>query len=101
MKEGEDYLIAPNPKDEHDWCVIFKGQYDRVVGSFTNIEITEQSTKLSFMFVPLHQPLDVESLDTPEFQNHTGEVLSQIIRDHHDKESMIYYSKETGERVEF
>ena len=101
MKEGEDYLIAPNPNDEHDWCVILKGDYDRVVGSFTNIEITEQGTKLSFMFMPLHQPVSIETLDTQEFQDHTGEVLSQIIRDHHDKESMIYYSKETGERVEF
>ena len=101
MIEGEDYLIAPTPGDEKDWCVILKGQYDRVVGRFTDIEITEQSTKLSFVFVPLHQPLEVESLETPEFQNHVGEVLATIIRDHHDKESMVYYSKETGERVEF
>ena len=100
MKEGEDYLIAPTPGDEQDWCVILRGQYDKVVGRYTDIEITEQGTKLSFVFVPLYQPDTIE-LETEEFQNHTGEVLSQIIRDHHDKESMVYYSKETGERVEF
>ena len=70
MKEGEDYLIAPTPGDDQDWCVILKGQYDKVVGRYTDIEITEQGTKLSFIFVPLYQPVTVETLDTPEFQSH-------------------------------
>ena len=49
-EEGVDYMIAPNPQNDQDWCVIFKDNgYDRVVGRYSDIEITDQATKLSFL----------------------------------------------------
>lgn len=102
VEEGVDYLIAPDPKNNDDWCVILKnGGLDRVVGKYSNIEITEQGTKVSYVFQPLFEPegsADTQSQDAKDYLSH---VLVQIMRDHHDKQSMVYYSKKTGEQVHF
>lgn len=100
-EEGVDFLIAPNPENDQDWCVIFKGNgYDRLVGRYSDIEITEQGSKLSFLFHPMFEPEEIGDLNTLEFREWSGKVLNKIVVDHHEKESMVYYSKTTGERVE-
>ena len=93
-------MIAPDPKDNEDWCVILKNAgLDRVVGKYNNIEITQKGTKVSFEFIPIHTPEDAADIQCAEAREYLGHVLVQIMRDHQDKQSMVYYSKETGERV--
>jgi hypothetical protein len=104
MIEGQDYIIAPDPerKDEQDaWCVIFTGDYDKVVARYDNIQILEKGTKLSFVLHVLHQPEESGDANTIEFHDHAAEVLSEIIKSNHDQKTMIYINKETGEQVEY
>ena len=103
MKEGEDYFITEDPKstDGADWAVIFKHpDYDQVVGRYSNIEILEQGTKLSFKFQPLHVPPESKDVTTMEFHDYIADVLGTIIKEHHEKRAMSYFSKETGEMLE-
>lgn len=102
VEEGVDYLIAPDPKNSEDWCVILKlAGLDRVVGKYNNIEITEKGSKVSFEFHPMYTPEDASDIQCEESKEYLGHVLVQIMRDHHEKQSMVYYSKETGEQVSY
>ena len=104
MKEGEDYLLTEDPQSGNadDWAVILKHpDYDKVVGKYTDIQILDQGTKLSFRFHPLFVPEEAKDVTTVEFYDHVAEVLSEIIKAHHEKNAMKYYSKETGEYIEF
>lgn len=101
MIEGEDYMIANDPQssNQDDWVVILKGEWDRVVGRYENIEITEKGTRLNFRFEPVYVP-EGTSIEGQGFLDYISEVLGSIIRDHHEKNAMMYYSKETGDRVD-
>ena len=55
---------------------------------------------MDFVFEPQYVPEGV-NIECTEFDFHVGEVLASIIRDQHEKKSMVYYSKETGEKVEY
>ena len=54
---------------------------------------------MSFRFEPVYVPEGIE-LGGEGFLDHLSEVLGTIIKEHHEKEAMVYYSKETGERVD-
>ena len=101
MTEGEDYTISNDPQSENpnDWVVILSDPWDRVVGRYENIEITEKGTRLNFRFEPVYVPEDM-SIEGEGFLDHISEVLASIIRDHHERDATMYYSKETGERVD-
>ena len=102
MTEGEDYLITVDPQGtgQDDWSVILKGPWDRVVGRFRDVEITHQGTKMDFKFEPQYVPEGV-NIECTEFDFYIGDVLGSIIRDQHEKGGMVYYSKETGKKVEY
>ena len=101
MKVGEEFLIANDPQssNQDDWVVILKDPWDRVVGRYKDIEITEKGTRLSFRFEPVYVPEGVD-IEGEGFLDHISEVLGTVIKEHHEKEAMVYYSKETGERVD-
>ena len=101
MKVGEEFLIANDPEssNQDDWVVILKDPWNRVVGRYHEIEITEKGTKLSFRFEPTYVPEGID-IEEPGFLDHISEVLGTIIKEHHEKDAMMYYSKETGERVD-
>ena len=101
MNVGEEFLIANDPQssDQDDWVVILKDPWDKVVGRFQDVEITENGTRLNFRFEPVYVPEDVD-IEGEGFLNHISEVLGTVIREHHEKEALVYYSKETGERVD-
>lgn len=102
MIVGEDFTIANDPQssNQDDWVVILKDPWERVVGRYHDVEITEKGTRLSFRFEPVYVPEGID-LDGGDFLDHISEVLGTIIKEHHEKEAMIYYSKETGERVDY
>ena len=101
MKVGEEFLIANDPQssNQDDWVVILKDPWDRVVGRYKDIEITEGGTRLSYRFEPVYVPAGVD-IEGEGFLDHISEVLGTVIKEHHEKEAMVYYSKETGERVD-
>ena len=94
-------MISNDPQSENpnDWVVILKDPWDRVVGRYENIEITEKGTRLNFRFEPLYVPEGM-SIEGEGFLDHISEILGSIIRDHHERDANMYYSKETGERVD-
>ena len=101
MTEGKDYIIAPDPQktgDQNAWVVIFKERFDRVVVRYNNIQILEKGTKLSFELEPIHVPKEAE-VDAEELQNHAADVLGVIIKKMHEEKTMVYVSKETGEKI--
>ena len=102
MTEGEHYHITLDPKGEGQdaWSVILTGTWDRVVGRYRNVEITNGGTKMDFVFEPQYVPEGV-NIECTEFDFYVGEVLASIIRDQHENKSMVYYSKETGEKVDY
>lgn len=104
MKEGKDYIITSDPKssNQDDWVVILKAPFDRLVGRYRNISITEKGTKVSFDFDHLYCPetTDVEG-NEEELKSHLSDILVNILKEHHDKGANIYYSMKTGERIEF
>ena len=102
MTEGEEYHITVDPKaqGQDDWSVILTGTWDRVVGRYRDVEITDGGTKLNFKFEPQYVPEGID-IQCTEFDFYVGEVLGSIIRDQHEKGSMVYFNKETGERVEY
>ena len=102
MTDGEHYSIVVDPQGtgQDDWSVILIGQWDRVVGRFRDVEITHGGTKMNFKFEPQYVPEGTD-IQCTEFDFHIGEVLGSIIRDQHEKKSMVYYSKETGDKVDY
>ena len=94
-------MISNDPQSDNpnDWVVILNDPWDRVVGRYENIEITEKGTRLNFRFEPVHVP-DGTNIEGEGFLDHISEVLASIIRDHHDRDATMYYSKETGERLD-
>ena len=102
MKEGEDYILTEDPEstDGSGWAVVFAGdRYDKVVARYTDIEILEQGTKLQFQIQPLFVPEGSDDVTAMEFHDHAAEVLVDIMEKQHEDKSMVYLSKETGERV--
>ena len=101
MKVGEEFLIAIDPQssNQDDWVVILKDPWEKVVGRFKEVEITEKGTRLNFRFEPVYVPEGVD-IEAEGFLDHISEVLGTVIKEHHEMESMVYYSKETGERVD-
>jgi len=102
MKEGEDYILTEDPEstDGTGWAVIFEsGVYEKVVARYTDIEILDQSTKLQFRIQPLYVPEGAGDVTVMEFHDHAADVLMAIIMKEHEEKSMVYLSKETGERV--
>lgn len=101
MKVGEEFLIANDPQssNQDDWVVILKDPWDKVVGRYHDTEITEKGTKLSFRFEPIYVPEGVD-IEGEGFLDHISEVLGTIIKEHHEQDATVYYSKETGERVD-
>ena len=102
MKEGVDYILTEDPEqtDGALWAVIFKSNgYDRVVARYTDIEILEMGTKLQFRIHPLYVPEGAKDVDDMEFHDYAADVLYAIIKKEHEEKSMIYLSKETGERI--
>ena len=101
MKVGEEFIIANDPQSSNqDYCVvILKDPWDKVVGRYHDTEITESGTKLSFRFEPIYVPEGVD-IEGPGFLDHISEVLGTVIKEHHEKDAAVYYSKETGERVD-
>jgi hypothetical protein len=101
MKVGEEFMIANDPQssNQDDWVVILKDPWDKVVGRYHDIEITEKGTRLSYRFEPVYVPEGTD-IEGPGFLDHISEVLGTIIKEHHEKDAMMYYSKETGERVD-
>jgi hypothetical protein len=102
MTEGEQYHIAVDPQGQgqDDWSVILTGTWDRVVGRFREVEIIEGGTKMNFKFEPQYVPEGI-NIECTEFDFYVGEVLASIIRDQHEKGTMQYYNKETGEKVDY
>ena len=70
MIEGTDYHITVDPKgtNQDAWSVIMAGPWDRVVGRYRDVEITDGGTKLSFAFEPQYVPEGLEL--TEEFENY-------------------------------
>ena len=101
MKEGTDYHITYDPKadDENQWSVIMGGPWDRVVGRYRDIEITDKGTKLNFAFEPQYVPEGTD-IQCTEFDFYASEVLNDIIKNHHEKKAMVYFNKDTGEQVD-
>ena len=101
MKVGEEFVIANDPQSDNqdDWVVILKDPWDRVVGRYKDVEITEKGTRLNFRFEPVHVPEDVD-IAAEGFLDHISEVLATVIKEHHEREAVLYYSKDTGERVD-
>ena len=104
MKEGKDYIITSDPYscNQDDWAVILKYPFDKVVGRYRNISITEKGTKVSFDFERLYCPETAEVKGNEEkFNTFLGDVLIDIVKNHHDKKANIYYSMKTGEKIEY
>ena len=104
VTENEDYIIAADPQrpDQQDaWCVIFKKKYDRVVVRYNNIQVLERGTKLSFELQPMFYPEDIGDIDEQDFQDHAADVLGVIVKDMHEKKTMVYVNKETGKQIEY
>ena len=101
MKVGEEFVIANDPQssNQDDWVVILKDPWDKVVGRYHDAEITEGGTRLSFRFEPIYVPEGVD-IEGTGFLDHISEVLATVIKEHHEKDATVYYSKETGERVD-
>jgi len=104
MKEGEDYIIASDPDstNQDDWVVILSHPYDRLVGRYRNVEIKDKGTNVSFDFEKVYAPetCNVKG-DEKELHQHLTNVLVSILNDHHEKRANIYYSMETGKRIEY
>ena len=102
MKEGKDYILVVDPESgsQDNWSVIMGGPWDKVVGRYRDVEITHKGTKMDFKFEPQYVPEGTD-IQCTEFDFYASEVLGNIIRDQHKRGSMIYYSKETGQRVEY
>ena len=100
MKEGENYTITVDPNDRDGWCVILKGNWDKVVGRFKDIQITDRGTKMDFAFEPLFVP-EKYNIQCTEFDMYISDVLADIIREQHARGGMIYHNIETGERVDY
>jgi hypothetical protein len=102
MIEGTDYHITVDPKgnSQDAWSVIMGSPWDRVVGRYRNVEITEGGKNLSFAFEPQFVPEGID-LQCEEFEDYCSTVLASIIRDQHENGGMLYTNKETGERVDY
>ena len=102
MKEGKDYHITVDPKGtgQDNWSVIMGGPWDRVVGRYRDIEITDGGRKMDFAFEPQYVPEGVD-IQCTEFDFYASEVLNDIIGNHHAKAAMVYVNKQTGERVDY
>ena len=104
MKEGEDYIISSDPdsNNQDDWVVILSHPYDRLVGRYRNVEIKDKGTIVSFDFEKLYAPetCNVKG-NEKELHQHLTNVLVSILNDHHEKRANIYYSMETGKRIEY
>ena len=101
MNVGDDFLIANDPpsSNQDDWVVILKDPWDKVERRYHATEITEKGTKLSCRFELIYVPEGVD-IEGEGFLDHISEVLGTIIKEHHEKDAAVYYSKETGERVD-
>ena len=101
MKEGTDYHITIDPRAEDalQWSVIMGGPWDRVVGRYRDIEITDKGTKLNFAFEPQYVPEGTD-IQCTEFDFYASEVLNGIIKNHHEKKARVYMT-EDGKKVDY
>lgn len=104
MKEGEDYIITGDPQGngQDDWVVVLSDPFDRLVGRYRNIEITNKGTEVSYKFERLFCPEEcvIEGRED-ELSSRLSDILVNILREHHDKRANIYYNMETKERIEY
>lgn len=100
MRIGDDYIIAHDqtPSNDQGWSVILNGKYDNLVLKYTHIEL--DGNKMTFGHEILFNPEDYE-VTSEEFIDHIADVLKDIIESHHEKKAMVYYSKKTGERIDY
>ena len=104
MIDNKDYIIAADPErpdDQDAWCVIFKSKYDRTVVRYSNIQVLEKGTKLSFELQPMFFPEDIGEIDMEEFQSYASDVLGVIVKEMHTQGAMVYVNKESGEQIEY
>ena len=103
MKEGTDYIIRSDPKGgEEDWVVLLSDPFDRLVCRYRNIKILGKGKTVSFEFEVAYCPKDFDLIGREEELQYTlGEILVVVLQEHHEKRANIYYSMETGERVNY
>jgi hypothetical protein len=109
MKEGEDYIITGDPEstDDFSWTLILKkGVYKDFIIRISDIEILENDMRIDYYIETLFIPEDMRLVDVDEtvkkeYNDYCNDLVEHIMRDFDNRKINKYFSKKTGERIEY
>ena len=101
VEEGIDYIVTEDPQspNKDDWCVIFSGHYDGLVGRYRDVQILSEGKALNYSFESVYVPPGMEQKS--DFDELIKSVLMDVLVNQHERGGAIYYSKETGNRIDY
>ena len=90
MKEGIDYEIIPDRKDEQSWNVrILKGVFTETVLKFGTVRFNEIPKNMSFDFTIVYTPDTELKVSNENLQDFAGFMLEKIMAQGMEEGSVI------------